>query len=181
VSTSRSSSRPLRIMSSTVSGDERTRQHVLLDNRALVQVRSHVMGCGTDDFHPALLGLLVGSRALRRPGRNEWWMLMMRPWPALHECRATESACSVRSTTRSMRSRPAAPVAGASAAAFWSRSTGITVSGTSKCVHTSDRVSWFETILTISPPKSPNCWQSIKSYKQCEDLPDHHSDPRPRV
>jgi hypothetical protein len=37
--------------------------HVLFDDGALVQLRRHIMGCGTNDLDPALLGLLVGARA----------------------------------------------------------------------------------------------------------------------
>ena len=39
-------------------------RHVLLDDRAVVELGRHVMGRRADDLHPALEGLVVGARAL---------------------------------------------------------------------------------------------------------------------
>ncbi len=36
----------------------------------------HIVGGGADEFHPALLGLLIRLRP-EKAGRNEWWMLMI--------------------------------------------------------------------------------------------------------
>ena len=51
------------------------RGHVLLDDRALVEVLGDVVGGGADQLHAALLGPLVGP-APAKAGRNEWWMLI---------------------------------------------------------------------------------------------------------
>ena len=51
---------------------------VLLDDRPLVQVGGHVVGCRADQLDAAIVGLRVGARPLKE-GRKEWWMLMTRP------------------------------------------------------------------------------------------------------
>src|SRR3954452_18004513 len=52
--------------------------HVLLDDRALVEVGRHVMRGRADQLHAAVERLLVGPGTLEL-GRNEWWMLIARP------------------------------------------------------------------------------------------------------
>ena len=64
--------------------------HLLLDDRALVQVGRHVVRGGADQLDPARVRLVVRPRPLER-GRNEWWMLMARPSSALH--RSSDSTC----------------------------------------------------------------------------------------
>lgn len=43
--------------------------HILFDDWALVQIGRHVVGSGTDELYPALMGLCVGPSALE--GRQE--------------------------------------------------------------------------------------------------------------
>ena len=43
---------------------------VLVDDRPLVEVARYIMGGGADQFDAALMGLMIGPRALK-PGRNE--------------------------------------------------------------------------------------------------------------
>ena len=38
--------------------------HILLDDRSLIQVGCHIMGRRTDQFHPAIMRLVIGTRAL---------------------------------------------------------------------------------------------------------------------
>ena len=44
--------------------------HVLLDDRALVELRRDVVRGGADQLHTAIVGLVIG-RAPLKPGRNE--------------------------------------------------------------------------------------------------------------
>ena len=53
----------------------RDADHVLLDDRAGVELLGDVVGGRADQLDPALLGALVGP-APAKAGRNEWWMLM---------------------------------------------------------------------------------------------------------
>lgn len=44
--------------------------HVLLDDRAFIEIACHIMGCGPDQFDPSAERLMVGTGPLK-PGRNE--------------------------------------------------------------------------------------------------------------
>jgi hypothetical protein len=55
---------------------------VLFDNRAFVRICCDVMRCSADQLYPFSNACLQGFAPLKL-GRNEWWMLIIRPEKAL--------------------------------------------------------------------------------------------------